>query len=377
MRQYGLHTREAIYIIRRPFGKRTDHFGILTSHGAGIVTLYDQHGTVHGGRRGPWVAEGGTASQNGDSINFENCYEVLSNARKELVGLLGTIGQQATALSADSSSVPAEAVSRISAEAEVAGLMSIAMFTSSDVRFELDDSVSRDDSFVAMTLESAVARTVFHTPNLLRAIDRQVVVYSNTELQFIAETLEHSATALLSRRSSGLDSMAGEDLTSGNTSSVGDRTASQNSKSNIRRWQWVALIATVLAVLLYVVIHSVSASHNKTNPAKLVTPPPVVHPPSRIVIELPSEVQLFVSPMVYRTRGELDRALAQGEGHRYIPRTEQVIVFDSSTFAKGLYGYFKVDNTWRKGKLLQTFKTLDTIKIDNFLAPLADQTSAP
>jgi hypothetical protein len=89
-----------------------------------------------------------------------------------------------------------------------------------------------------------------------------------------------------------------------------------------------------------------------------------------MVVELPGEIQLFVSPTIYLTRSELDRALAQGLGQRYLPGAEQILVLDSLTFAKGVYGYFKVDNAWRKGKLLQTFQSHDTIKIDNFLPPL-------
>jgi hypothetical protein len=53
-----------------------------------------------------------------------------------------------------------------------------------------------------------------------------------------------------------------------------------------------------------------------------------------------------------------------------LPDTNQVLQLDSADFAKGVYGNFKVENEWRKGKLLQTFRSRDTFVVDNFLEPL-------
>ncbi|HZK75932.1 MAG TPA: hypothetical protein VFD13_03405, partial [Candidatus Kapabacteria bacterium] len=78
----------------------------------------------------------------------------------------------------------------------------------------------------------------------------------------------------------------------------------------------------------------------------------------------------FISQSQFQTRQQLDRALTYGEGQRFLPDTEQIVVKDSVSLAKGVYGYFKVDNTWRKGKLLQTLQPIDTITVVKFLDPL-------
>ena len=99
-------------------------------------------------------------------------------------------------------------------------------------------------------------------------------------------------------------------------------------------------------------------------------PAPISRPPSEIVIKMPIEAELFISRAMFQTREELDRALTYGEGERFLPDTEQIVVLDSVSLSKGVYGYFKVDNTWRKGKLLQTLQPADTIAIVKFLDPL-------
>ena len=136
---------------------------------------------------------------------------------------------------------------------------------------------------------------------------------------------------------------------------------------------WVFAVAAflVLALVVYLLLPGSSSSNKTVAVDSGVTPArPAPEKLSEIVIHLPSEIQMFVSPQVFQTRSELDRALARGYGIRLLPSATQTLVFDSIGFAKGYYGYFKVDNMWRRGKLLQTFSRYDTISIDNFLPPL-------
>jgi hypothetical protein len=126
----------------------------------------------------------------------------------------------------------------------------------------------------------------------------------------------------------------------------------------------------LLAVIIYYALRSSLRPAARQHTDSTLAAAPATQRPRMLVIELPSDVQLLVSSSIYKTRSDLDHALSHGEGQRYLPSSEQTIVLDSLTFAKGVYGYFKVDNTWRKGKLLQTFQPNDTIHIDNFLPPL-------
>src|SRR5581483_8930835 len=101
---------------------------------------------------------------------------------------------------------------------------------------------------------------------------------------------------------------------------------------------WLAallLFAVAFAYLLRMVVRPSISNPSDSTPVVS----PVTHRSSRLTIKLPWDVQLFLSPDIYKTRSELDVALEHGQGQRYLPSTEQVIVLDSMTFAKGVYGY--------------------------------------
>jgi hypothetical protein len=238
----------------------------------------------------------------------------------------------------------------------VSDLQLVALFTHPVTELRLEESLW-DKTFTPMPAEYAISRTMLHTPNLLRAIDRQSAVYSNAELQTIADALERQST--LHRATPEIAELA-------------PMLQSRGSRARRRKFvrTWGISLALLIAVIGYYIIRSTVLPKAKPNADTTAATSKRSQTLNMLVIELPSDVQLLVSSNVYQTRSDLDRALAHGEGQRYLPSNEQTIVLDSVTFAKGVYGYFKVDNTWRKGKLLQTFQPSDTIHIDNFLPPL-------
>ncbi len=135
-------------------------------------------------------------------------------------------------------------------------------------------------------------------------------------------------------------------------------------------WKWlVPLSIGVIAILFFAIKSNIQplpiAKVDTIQIAKSIA-----QRQSEIIVKLPAEAELFVSANAYRSRSELDQALSLGFGQRYLPDTVQQISMDSLSLAKGVYGYFKVNNNWRKGKLIETFQHSDTIRIVKFLDPL-------
>ena len=395
VRQYSAHTRESIYLVRRPGrmgSEGYDHFVVLWSRGAAIVGLFPFGGDIYGGRRGKWTAEsavGGATSQS----TFDNPCELLTAVRREIMSAIRQpeIVALAQALQPSQETAPLEGAN-LSPASPSLDLHMIALFTLPVRELRVEESLS-DATFITMPVEHAVSRTMFHMPNLLRAIDRQSMVYSEADLQAFADLLGRPVT---------FDEMTGSTLEGAGPSEMLEdisaerprratsrkrldegaqrkggwlplkrsRLLLKGSRARTVRYAWGIPLVIIAAILLYYLLRSQVRPAVQKNPNTNVPPQPKAVPQSELTIELPSEVQLFISPSVYRTRSELDQALTHSEGQRYLPGTEQVIVLDSTVFAKGVYGYFKVENTWRKGKLLQTFHSNDTIQVDNFLPPL-------
>jgi len=344
------------------------------------VSLYERSGTLRGEANGPWTL-GETVGDRHRVFQFENPYAQLATAREELAGLMqrtplesgviaGSVASVGQAGESDTVRVPlsgAPAFHPALADVDAASITGIALFTRPLQEISIGD-LSVDRSFAVMSLEDATARTMFHMPNLLRAIDRQRVVYSNADLNAYAEMLDQVALARITDSPLSADEMLLTPAAASNNG-IGRIARTSSGRSAKGRW-WLVLGIVLAAIVLIFVIRSLTESSATPPPATTAPPAPAAHPLSEIVIKLPSEIQLFVSPSVYPSRAAFDRALELGEGQRYLPSTEQVLVLDSMTFAKGVYGYFRVENAWRKGKLLQTFQTQDTITIDNFLPPL-------
>jgi hypothetical protein len=322
--QFSAHSRETIVLVRQPTDLDQDHFAILWSRGLAIAGFLNQTGVIHGRATGPWRTEPG-------DVRFANPFELLGEAAKKLSSRFDHKDR----------------------------LSLIAIFTG-PVR-ELDvEAVGAELPSFAMTVEHAISRSLVHIPNLLRAIDHKMVVMQHGEIERLALMLDQSGKA---------GEILAEDDRKPHSYHVPLIPSAQRGRS--RLWLIPALLILVGLVTYFV---SVSRGPSKIalNDSTVVNPmkTPQQDPLGQIVIEMPDEVQLFVSPQLYQTRLDLDHALAHAEGQRYLPATEQIISYDSLTLAKGVYGYFKVDNAWRKGKLLQTFQHRDTIHIDNFLGPL-------
>jgi hypothetical protein len=322
--QFSAHSRETIVLVRQPTDLDRDHFAILWSHGLALVSFYNQTGIIHGKASGPWRTEPAEGS-------FANPFEQMRSAAKNISTAAGR-------------ELP---------------ISLVAIFTGPVRDLEVETAGAEMPSH-AMTLDFAVARSLVHMPNILRVIDRKSAIVPFSEIEKLATELDRSGTA-----------------TEVLAQNAPPRLLEQTSQvfTTVRRSSklWIIPVAViVLGVIIYSIV--ISSGTSKVDLHDSV-PSPSTQPsksngPSQIVIELPKEVQLFISPRLYGSRLELDQALAHAEGQRYLPATEQVIVYDSLTLAKGVYGYFKVDNAWRKGKLLQTFQRSDTIHVDNFLGPL-------
>lgn len=320
--QFSAHSRERVVLVRQPTDFEGDHFAILWSRGLAIASFSNQAGNIRGQAIGPWHIE--TTNE-----TFANPFEQLAGPARQLSQMVGA-----------TSSVPISVV---------------AIFTGTVGELDVQAESAPAPSF-AMTLNYATSRSMVHMPNILRAIDQKSAVASTNEIEQFTLKLDRSgaATEILAKESQGSSSpMIAAPLTPKRT-----------------RW-WFITGIVLTAIVIYVM--AVSLRPSKTALPDTAQDSATVPPKSRpgqIVIELPKEVQLFVSPTLYESRLELDHALTHAEGQRYLPATEQIISFDSLTLAKGVYGYFKADNAWRKGKLLQTFQRTDTIHIDNFLGPL-------
>lgn len=347
IRQFGTHSRETFALIRNPLSIGPDHFVLLWSRGSALVTLLPFGGRIRGGERGRWLSE----EHHGHSVSetaFENPYELLKRAQKSLEKLLqanGTLAAPAT--SADDV---------LTEQWHGPSLSLIAVFTkpTEDIRPSED---LRDASFSAVSLEYALSRTMFHLPNLLRISDRGSLVNTAPDIDTLSRELDRAAAARVES-----SQIAQTDVL------PSFRRAKKRRKRPHISIVWIFAALVALAVI-YVIARPSSTVTEQPGAAD-TTQTAVKHSHSTVVIRLPVETQLFVARDVFQNRSALDYALAHGNGIRYLPDTVQTIQLDSIAFAKGVYGYFKVDNEWRKGKLLQTFRSRDTFVVDNFLEPL-------
>ncbi len=372
VRQYAAHARETVLLVRRPLrAVSEDHFVLLWSHGSALVGMYPLDGKVHARSVGPWLVERGEAGNREDAYQrLQNPRITLERGRRELAAILErsvSVREPAVAGGAERVNISDVRTSEIQNSptidrAPAVALIALFVGPKSEVRFdetaEQDRSHSAESEFSAMTLEYAVSRTIVHIPYLLRVADRGRAVYSASELELAGKELERSAELReITQTRNGVPAPFETDELEG------------RSRSLVRSW-WFVPVVLAIAVVGFYALRSILAPNVVST--KISSPPPAAigHSPSEIVLELPQEVQLFVSANQYKTRLDLDHALSRGEGQWYLPATEQIIVMDSVRLAKGVYGYFKVDNAWRKGKLLETLEPVDTITIVKFLDPL-------
>ena len=331
IRQYAAHAHESIVLIRRPLSISEDHFLLLWPRGLALAALYPFDGTIRGSRSGPWQVEppGTSPERSARQRNvhvFDNPSIALQHGLDELKKIAGDVNISPALL---------------------------AIFTGEVPRIEFWEPENAP-AVRAMTLPYAVARTIVHLPNLLQAAERGNILYSAPELESLAARLTRSANA---QRSPVTPS---DVLTT--------RTEYVFKPRRLR----IGLIAAIvlLAIILFYILRSAIAPHSAGRSDTAIHSTPAHHAPSEMIIELPSETELVVSTNQYRTRSEFDQALSRGEGTRFLPETQQVIIMDSVALAKGVYGYFRVNNVWRKGKLLQTLEPVDTVTIVKFLDPL-------
>lgn len=349
---------------------------MLWPRGAAIVGMYPYGGSIHGQDRGEWESEPAARSQEPRRISmrprpehlhttFANPYSTLEPARNELSTLLNLASNEDEPLEVESSQAkPRESLpSPIANNGRPIGttipIALIGLFTGPVEQIRIGHI--EDAQFSAMSLDEAVARSIVHTPNLLRAADIPGASYSNDELERFCLQLERSAKRH-ERNRTPLEKLA--------ATAPSARLTLPRPKTY--RWKRSPKLLVALVIILAVV--GIYAIRSLLRPAPQ---PPVpasqqvaARPPSEIVIKMPIEAELFISSAMFQTREELDHALTYGEGERFLPDTEEQVIMDSVSLAKGVYGYFKVDNTWRKGKLLQTLQPVDTISIVKFLDPL-------
>jgi hypothetical protein len=337
IRQYAAHSREPIFILRCPLPLSIDHFVLLWPRGAVLANLYSTPGTIHGSLRAEWHVE---ASQTAQPSSFgfrsrqrtseveamENPYRALQEGIKEFQRIVAPYQIKPAA---------------------------VALFTSPDATLVLPDPVRINDSFRPMTLSFATARTIVHLPNILQPAGSESVLLSNAELEILVARLNGFAQTHIADFTKPV------------------RTNPQKSNRTGRhiRYPWVIAAIVLAAIVLYYILRStvVPKAVSQADSSSHIAPS---HRSSEMIIELPMETELVVSSQQYQTRAEFDEALARGEGVRFLPSMEHVIAMDSLAFAKGVYGYFRVDNAWRKGKLLQTLEPIDTVTIVKFLDPL-------
>jgi len=372
-RQYSAHSREPVYLIRRPLEIPEDHFVLLWPRGAAIAGMYPYGGIIRGWEHGNWESERSPSAPEPRRLSmrprpehpvttFANPHSTLEAARRELAGILTgdslerEPAEMEVAQSSRKETISPENTRTLPPAREEAPFGLIALFTGPVEQMRI--APFSDTLFFAMTFEDAVARSIVHTPNLLRAAEIPGVSYSNDALEKMYGLLERSAQIHGSIRES-------ERETEMPLPPVAPLPAVRQFKFPL---QWLAPIGILLAAIVFFAVRSIR------HPGPLPTPPmppgPVSHPPSEIVIKMPVEAELFISSYQFHTRQLLDRALTYGEGERFLPDTEDIVVRDSLSLAKGVYGYFNVENTWRKGMLLQTLQHVDTISIVRFLDPL-------
>ncbi len=373
-RQYSAHSREPVYLVRQPLEIPEDHFVLAWPRGIALVGMYPHGGIIRGREHGAWESEFPTSPSAPRHITirprlehpiatFANPYATLERARKELTILLRgdslehpPLGTSIATGNATNESPARNATPTPSTDTDIP-IALIALFTGPVEQMRIAPIMNA--LFSAMTIEDAVSRSMVHTPNLLQVSDIPGVTYSNDEIERIANLLEHSASTHEQERTQlvAMESAA---------------TVPSPSRPYGKRFRLTATwLVPILIVVALVVFFAIRSALLPSPPPPAPAPAPIIQrPPSEIVIQLPVEAELFISNYEFQTRQQLDRALTYGEGQRFLPDTEQLVVMDSASLAKGVYGYFKVENSWRKGKLLQTLQPIDTITVVKFLDAL-------
>ncbi len=358
IRQYTVHSRETVVLARNPLSVPHDHIALLWSRGAAIIFLMHRGGRIIGGKSESWT-ETSTEGIVHAERRFENPIDLAAKGCLQLVDFLNAFHREHPATLFSNEALPS---AQSHWDSIGSYLKSIALFTRPVTQLEVSESVS-DPSFIATTLEHVTSRTIFHLPNLLRITDANDQIFDTQELQLISNGLSREAD-----RNSG----ERETLVNEATTLIRVRRTLQR-----RRGLLLSIILIVLTVITVTIVLLMSKPQRRAlivgptphdSVAQLNQPKP--ERKSTVVIDLQQPAQLFVAAEKFDSRSALDNAIANGDGIRLYPSTEHVLTLDSSQFGKGVYGYFKVDNQWRKGKLLQTFNVLDTFRIDNFLAQL-------
>jgi hypothetical protein len=232
----------------------------------------------------------------------------------------------------------------------------IVVLTSAVDRIRIE-SINESKEFAVIALDQAVTRTIFHLPNLLRVIDFETSFFTPDEVTRVADTLEEEATSRAPARTSY---------------PVPVQKIKQRRSPPKGAGKWIAIaIAIAVAIGLFTFLGK-DKPDGPVGPGKDTTPVVIQKSKSEssILLVLPTETQAFISTSKFETRAELQQALGAGQGTRLLPKKEQIVKYDSTQFATGVYGYFKVEGSWRRGKLLQTLHSGDTVVIENFLPPL-------
>ncbi|HET6512201.1 MAG TPA: hypothetical protein VFH43_08415, partial [Candidatus Kapabacteria bacterium] len=348
---------------------QAEHFVVLWSKGAAACAFVHQGGRVRGGLHDDWSQESADRST---SSEFENPLLQLEHARNELLAKfqavlpmrqigtsVETVGGEEPeidpVLSVIAEQSPLNGVSRVAAFEHCT--RGIVILTAPVDRIKIDH-IAESKKFVVVALDQAVTRTIFHLPNLLRAIDFETSFFTNEEVTIAADTLEKEANARAAGR--------------GVVKEEAPKPRVKRSSKGAGKWIAIAIAAAILVALIAFL------TSNTEDPPSVGPGPdttkPVVKPASQssILLVLPTETQAFISETKFNTSAELRQAIGAGQGKRMFPQKEQVITLDSSVFAAGVYGYFKVEGEgeWRTGKLLQTLRAQDTVIIENFLPPL-------
>jgi hypothetical protein len=372
IRQFTSHSRENISLVRNPFRISHDHFVLLWSRGAAVSALVHQGGRVHGDMHDAWSSE---SAKKAKSQEFENPLPQLSIARSELVTMLQSVvkvkpvrsgGVVEAVTDADVEDDPVaelerERLGRPAPLDPIKGIefstRGLAILTEPIERLRIEQ-LDESKELAAIALEQAVARTIFHMPNLLRIVDFETTFFSNDDLARGTDALEQQADAQSAKREAY---------------PAPKPTAKRRESGRKPVWLYALLGLVAIGALVYLMFGSNEPDPVQKPPidtTQVIDPKPNTGAISEIVLTLPQETQAFISPVQYKTRAELLRAIGGGEGIRMLPQKSQLIKYDSIQFAKGVYGYFKVEGTWRTGKLLQTLKPRDSVIIENFLPPL-------
>jgi len=353
IRQYTVHSRETIVLARNPFVLAHDHITLLWSHGAAIIFLFHRGGKITGSAEGSWT-ETSTEGPVHSERHFENPLILAAEGCQRLVEFLQAFHKNRARV--EDASTPA--VDHWNAIGSVT--KTIALFTRPVTQLEIGEGI-KDPSFIATTLEHVTSRTIFHLPNLLRITDSEDHVFDTQDLQLIGSALEREAAHNEGERENKVNEA---------TTLIRVRRSLRRQRGMLWAAIIVALSVTTVVIVLVMSRGSKLPSNKNAQPVLDTSRRQTPESKSTVVIKLQEPEQLFVAPNKFDSRTQLDDAIANGLGLRSYPSVEHVLTLDSVQFARGVYGYFKVDNKWRKGKLLQTFNDRDTFKIDNYLAPL-------